>query len=736
METTILRGYISRFLTSNTNGWGLAIFVNENNSKAQIKIKGSISLMKAKVLYEINGKYEEHPKYGKSFAVTTFKQAEANSKNQVIKFLSSPIFPGVGEKKAELIVNHFGDQAITQIKNDFDALYEVPGLDKAIARVIIDALKEMQYSERLISEFFEHNLKVDILNQVKKYTEDDDETEHIFKNNFLKFARDKNIFPFEEADRVAVHFGLDLNSPERIGHWAAKIVLDLCMQTGNTYTDKRNLDAKVVKDLKIYDSELVLAGYKYAKENQLLFFVDGKIYCAEAWSDEQLIAQKVCDIKNKIHKLPSKINLENIIDEIQREIGYEIGKTDFKYDSIQRQALIEFANSNFLILTGGPGTGKTTVIKGMAKLFTKIFNSNNIGIAAPTGRAAARVRESWSELSATTIHKMLEADISNNYLVNEKNPLKFDLLILDECSMIENHLFAQFIKAIGRCKKLVLVGDVNQLPSVGYGNVFEDLIDVNLFSTVKLTNIYRQAQGNGIIELAHAIQNNSLANLDLNNLNNVENFFDQDSEVSLHLLKKDFETNLDSINQNPFNYQIISPMYAGQLGVENLNSEIQVEFNSNIFDKDKVYDRGRHRYTIGDKIMFLKNDSEMDLTNGESGIIEEIILNKNTLDHALVNFGQDKRISLKTANFEDVSLSYACSVHKTQGSEYKHVVFAIEDNGKSFFLNKKLIYTAITRAKDKLVLIGDKNLFIKAAAREAIPRKTTLKERLKELQID
>lgn len=731
MDNKVLRGYVTRILSLNDSGWGIAIFTSEENSKAQIKIKGSISTMQTKVLYEINGKFEEHARYGTSFAIQGFKQGEINSKEQVVKYLSSPLFPGVGEKKAQLIIDYYGDQAITKMKNEPDSLYEIKGLEPKVARVIIDSLKKIEDEERLTSIFFEYTLKIDILTQVKKYSESDEEAEQIFKNNFFNFAMKKKIQPFFEVDRVAVHFGLPKISPERIAFWAAKVALDIAMSTGDTYTNKNNLTRQLIKAIGIDDLDLIHEGFLYAKNHNLLFFKEGRIYVAEAWLDEQIIAEELNKLKNANVKQHKDDELDKIIDQIEHEIAKENKLKNFHYDQVQRDALKTFAQSNFLILTGGPGTGKTTVIKGMSKLFTHLYNSTNIGVAAPTGRAAARINEFWTKLSATTIHKMLKADANDNYEITPNNPLTFDLIILDEASMIENHLFAKFISSIGYAKKVVLVGDANQLPSVGYGNMFEDLIDTNQFSTIKLQNNYRQADGNGIINLAYAIQTNTLDQINFEQLKNVKSFFDFDNENALGLLKQDFAHNLELINQNSFNYQIISPIYAGTLGIENINTEIQVEFNTNILDKDKLYDCGRYRYTVGDKVMFLKNDRELDLTNGEVGIIENIKLKNNRLDYAEVNFGDNKVITLLSSNFDSIALAYACSVHKTQGSEYKHVVFALEDNGKSsFFLNKKLIYTAITRAKDELVLIGDKQLFLRAATREAIRRKTTLIDKI------
>jgi exodeoxyribonuclease V alpha subunit len=498
------------------------------------------------------------------------------------------------------------------------------------------------------------------------------------------------------------------------------------MQTGDTYTTKLVLFNKIANTLKVDDEDLIVKGILYAKERNLLVLTEQRIYTFESFNDEQVIAKKLLEI-NQPQNLVSEQRLEVLIDEVEKSIALRTKEKVFKYDEEQRQALRMFANNKLFILTGGPGTGKTTVIRGMVKLFNMLNSETSIAIAAPTGRAASRIRESSWELPATTLHRLLCANSNDDFDIDANNPLRHNLIIVDECSMIENRLFSQFIQSIGNAKKIVLVGDVNQLASVGFGNMFEDIIQVNQFPVMTLKSIYRQKGGNGIIDLAYAIQEGNLYNLDFNSLTNVSCHFTEDVDNGLNQVKTIFSSEREELEQSALNLQIIAPVYAGKLGIENLNNIIQGEYNENILDQAKVYNRGRFRYTLKDKIMFLKNDSQLDLANGDIGIIEAINFKGDKFENAFVDFSNNQAV-LESSSFNDVSLSYACSVHKTQGSEYKKVILTIEDGRAAFFLNKKILYTAVTRAKEELYIVGSKSLFLKAANRLPIQRKTTLKE--------
>lgn len=730
INSKIYRGYLTRFLLKKDTGWGLALFADEQNQKLQIKIKGQIGSMQPKVLYEIQGVNEKHQKFGTSVNVENYKLAEINSPDATIKYLASPFFPGIGQKAATLIVNHYQTEVLKKIKNDPETLFLVAGLSRKQATIVLEKLTKVQEDD-LTELFYENNLSLEIYHQVQKLKSPNDTIRAVLENEFLAFARTFNLYPFEQADKIALHFGLEPTSNERIAFWAEKIALRIAFASGDTYTTLNNLKTQLKKTLQISDQKLIQAGLLYAKEHQLLYFVNQKIYSAEAWEDEQTIVTGLKDLKTKKEnsRLPNQFSQALKI--VEKQVSQILKVSNFAYDQDQVEALKTFLKSPVTLITGGPGTGKTTLITGLILLYQHYFSQNRIGIAAPTGRAAARLKESLINQRCVTIHKMLEADDKGNFAMNEKFPLNFDLLILDETSMVENHLFAQLIKAKGpKLKKIVLVGDCNQLPPIGYGQIFDDLIQSQSFAFCQLQKIHRQAKGNGVIDLALAIQNNQVNKINWEKLNHVEAYFDQNLQNSYQMLKLDYALNQKAIAKSPFNYQVITPFYAGELGIESLNSFIQTTFNDQIKTKKMIYDRGRYRYAVGDKIMNLKNNADLDLTNGEMGIIKELKLLDAKTVQAIAEFSGEKNIVLDNALFNDVALGYACSVHKTQGSEYQNVVFVLESSTNNFFLNKRLIYTAVTRAKANLLIIGDYELFCQASAREAKPRKTTIQEKL------
>ncbi|AVN60333.1 exodeoxyribonuclease V subunit alpha [Mesoplasma entomophilum] len=735
-EILTFRGYVVKYGFSNDAGWGTGTFASEDNLKQHMSIKGSITSMDKKTLYEITGYFEEHPRYGKSFNVQTYRKAPIHSTKEQVKFLAGPAFPGVGDKTAEIIINHLGDKAITKLVKDINLLNEIPGLNPIYIPIIKKGIEEnirQEGQERLRYIFFENNLKTSILDWMDNhFDQDNDIIENIFSNSFLSFAKDKEIASFDELDKVAVHFGLELHSPERIAYWAWKLADDFLFSSGDSYTNKDYLSRSLMRKLKIQDTELLFEGILYAKEKGILKLTKNRIYTEESWGEEQIIADNIIKLN-----IPTKnVNKEGIsweIDQIEQEIAYENKIKDFKFDEKQREALELFANNKLSIITGGPGTGKTTLIKGIVKLFNRMSGTEDYAIATPTGRAAARIRETYKKSYATTIHKLLEAKELNKFQITQNNPLNQKLVILDECSMIDNKLFASFIQSCDRVRKVVLVGDANQLPSVGYGNTFADLLELDFLKTIKLDTVHRQKNGNGIVDLAYKVLNETLEISDLESMSNVEINFDYNNQNTMNKVTELVGQHWDELEKKANHLQVICPMYGGSLGIDEINAQIQNEFNKNVKDKKKVYDRGDYRFVVDDKIMFLKNDTDLDLANGDVGKIIKINYNAvGKLKDVLTEFN-DKEILLQPKNFSDVKLSYATSVHKTQGSEYNNVLLVI-DNPKynSGFINKTLIYTAVTRAKDKIVILGDSDLFFNAIKITPPRRNTTLIEAILE----
>ncbi|WFQ91799.1 ATP-dependent RecD-like DNA helicase [Mycoplasma feriruminatoris] len=715
MEEQIkIRGYLSKFLYK-SNSWALAIFISEENNKKTIKIKGEISDLKPKVLYELTGSLTNHLKYGTSFEVSSYTLANINNEEQIINFLKSDVFPGIGNLTATKIAKLYTNNFIQEILNNKEEFFKIKDVSKDKLELIYNKIKEINEQNWLRIEFINHNLSLKILDKLKKYVEDEHELKQLFVNNWFEFAFKHNLGLINEIDKIFLHFNNNkTNDLTRLAYYSLYVCNEILFNTGNSYTDQYYLLKKLSNLIKINDQNLLLEGLEFAFNNNLLVKNNSNIYTYESYYDELIIS----DVLVKNYLITDDFD-DDLISSFINQIQINISK-DFKYDDNQVLALKNFIKNKISIITGGPGTGKTTIIKAIVRLFEKVYHSTNYAICTPTGRAAARIRESFLECNATTIHKLLGYEKDNKFSINANNPLDYDLLIVDECSMIDTRLFSQFLSSISKAKKIVLIGDVDQLTSVSYGNAFFDIISSKIISTTNLKKIHRQ-NNNNIIDLAYMIKNNTFDLNKFNDSNNVEFFFNKDKQACLDKLKTIYQ---QSIDQN-LNIQIISPVYADILGIENLNNFIQYNFNQNILDQNNVYDRLRFRYAINDKVMYLKNDSELNLSNGDIGYIKQINKINNQFQSAIINFNNIE-LEFDAQQFDDISLSYCCSVHKTQGSEYDKVVLVLQDTLFSSFLNKKLLYTAITRAKKQLVIIGDYDLFNFAIKQEAKLRKTTL----------
>ncbi|PPE05635.1 SF1B family DNA helicase RecD2 [Mesoplasma corruscae] len=735
LKSKTYRGYLIKNGVSNDSGWGTGIFSMEDNEKNQLSIKGIIGSMTKKTLYEITGEFEEHPRYGRSFKVTSFRKAPIHSTKDQINFLSGPSFPGIGKKTAETIVNFFKEDAIVKLSENLDILDQIPDLPKSFIPVIINGIKdniEKEGQQRLRYIFFENGLKTSILDWMENKFENDNQTiQNYFENNFLSYTYQKNIASFDDLDKVAVWFGLDLHSDERIGYWAWKLTNEILFDKGDSYTDKNVLSRLLIKKLNILEPDLIMKGFLFAKKEGILIFEDNKIYTKESYEEEIVIAEKslaFCKLKSKLvnqNKLDFEISL------IAQEIAYENNIQDFKFDDIQIQALKTFANNRLLILTGGPGTGKTTLIKAMVKLFYRLNNSNNFAIATPTGRAASRIRETFKNSNATTIHKLLQAKDTNEFQINENNPLKEQLIIIDECSMVDSWLFSNLLKACDNVEKIVFVGDANQLPSVGYGNVFKDMIHSKTISTIFLNQIHRQKNKSEIIDIAYKTLAKTLELSDIIDKTNIFSQLDKTNEEVLNQITEIVKNNWDDLKTKQNFLQIICPMYGGNLGIDEINAEIQYKFNKNINDQTKIFQRGDYRFVVDDKIMFLRNEPDYDLSNGDVGKIVAFQYNAYKRLKAVVCEFNEKEIVIKPSDFIDVKLAYATSVHKTQGSEYQNVVLVLDNNAyNSIFLTNSLIYTAITRTKENLHIFSSSHTLFDAIEKDERLRQTTLVNKL------
>lgn len=724
----IYRGFITKFLIKKSD-WALALFQNEDQGKLQLKIKGNIAQMNPRTRYEISGHLENNQKYGSNLNVKNFRLATFDQTSTAIKYLTSKNFPGVTKPQAELVYNALGNDWLKKIQQNNQVLHEIDHLNSQLIPIIQAGIKR-DYQDSLIEQRFqENNLNLHVYHKIKELTADNNEIESLFKNNFLSWSRNRQLGKNFDLDKIALHYGLSEAAPERIAFWLENCVITILSKSGDTYTNLVSLMSEFNLLFRDFSLEQIKEGLTYAKNQKWLYFVNHKIYSAESWHDEAEIVENLISL-NHFKQKKSLYQWKIIFEKIEQEVGQLVEIKNFHFNSEQRKCLKEAVTTSVLIISGGPGTGKSTLILGLALLERYLFPEHKINIATPTGRASMRLKTVIPEFNPLTLHRLLEFD-ENTFHRHQNNPLEANLVIIDEMSMVDNHLFAAFLRAGRNLKKLILVGDVHQLPPVNYGDIFNNLIQSQCFSTCYLIANHRQNRDSGIIKLANAIKTNQLEQLDWRTLPQVEIIFEAESD-NLITLKLDYSRYYHQTNLDVMAYQIIAPTYQGKTGINTINQNFQKEFNDHFQSKNQVYVQNENNFfAVNDKIICNRNFPEYDLANGEIGQIKKLEFNNDILIRGIADFG-GKLIPLDKELFKHLSLCYACSIHKTQGSEYQKVALVL-DNYKSpnNFLNKKLIYTAVTRAKNELLIIAKKETFIRAASHSAIPRSSTIVEKIK-----
>ncbi|AOG60560.1 exodeoxyribonuclease V alpha subunit [Spiroplasma helicoides] len=726
-----VKGKIKNYIYNN-DAYGVAVFNLIDNDKRSLIITGDISIMKIGVVYELEGEIVTDKKRNQtSFVVSTIEQVKKFNKDFYIKYISSSLFPTIGKDLAKSIVDFYETNIFEKILNNKKSLLDVPDMTEEKAMIIYDVIRENFQDDDILNTFKNYGLKLEFYNRMQKDFIDKNELKDVLKNSFYEYAYMNNYSPFLEVDKVALAFGVDESSEMRVSWIAYNIGNELLRKSGNTSFTLDEL-RKNIKNYLLIQNEDIDKKLQYAKKNKILYFENKRVYTKESYENENNIANKLFDIEKNNVEL-REIDFEKCLVEVEKFVGSKIGAENFTYNIEQRLALKNFYENNVSIITGGPGTGKTTLIMGIIKFYEIIYNDSNYAIVAPTGRAASRIRDQ-SGYHSSTIHRLLKYIGNNNFEYNSERQLNKTLLIVDESSMIDSKLFSSLLDGVSGIEKFVLVGDVQQLPSVDYGNVFEDLIESCKFSITNLSVNNRQitnSEKNSIVDIATAIKNKKIQEFDFDDTNNVETFFIDDTNQALKKIIEIYTINRPSNLDEEINkIQIIAPMYKEDLGISILNNKIQ-----NIINTNKVeYKRGNTIFRIKDKIMFTENDPIMMLSNGDVGYISDILFDNKKFKKVITNFN-DQVKEIATNQISKIELNYACSIHKTQGSEYDLVILVLDSSNKmsNIFLNNKMLYTAVTRAKKKLFIVSSKTTFIKACLNDPIKRFTTLQERIKNI---
>lgn len=666
---------------------------------------------------KLEGKYEK-TKYGVQYAFESYEMSVPQSMEGLEKYLGSGLIRGVGPVTARKIVEHFGADTLDVLEYAPQKLQQVSGISEKKAVEIGFSFKEHREVQNTIILLQGYNITINMA--LKIYNVYHEKTADIIKNNPYKLVEDIDGIGFATADKIAQNAGLPQDSTFRIRAGLIYVLKTSCEKNGNTYLPKVMLLEEAAKAL-----ELVLEDYQ-EKFQQAFDSLCVDRTAVTTWVDntEIVMLSKYYYYENSIAQ--KLVWLANCQEEGKFDVDEEIAsyesKNNISLHEEQKNAIKGAINNGVFVITGGPGTGKTTIIKCILEILTA--QQKTVSLVAPTGRAAKRMSDSTGR-EAKTIHRLLEVNViqSNEsfFVHNESNPLKTDVVIVDEVSMVDAALMCALLKAMPRDCKLILVGDKDQLPSVGAGNVLADILESGVISYCMLTKIFRQGEKSLIITNAHLINEGKMPLIDNTSM---DFFFDSknDPEVIKDTILELVTTRLPKfLGVDPQTIQVLAPLKAGVCGIENLNKVLQERINPPSSGKRQV-EFGRTIFREGDKVMQMSNNYDLEwkkhgryadetgkgVFNGDIGIVSTIDPNTSEV---VVEF-EDGRICLYTRpDLIDLSLSYAITIHKSQGSEFDTVIIpAIA--GPSIILTRNLIYTAVTRAKKMVVIVGEK-LYLK-----------------------
>ena len=666
--------------------------------------------------YLFYGKLVNHQKYGEQFQVDSYERCKPEEKDAIIEFLTSGLFKGIGEKKAKAIVDVLGKDTLKVILENPDNLILIPGVTKKNIETLHTKLQEYEASYETILYLgklgFNTKDAMIVYNFYKKKTKD------IIEENIYQIVHDIYNLTFKKIDYIAIKSGLEKDASIRIEASIIYIMNEVSNAYGHSYYYKEELAALLPRVLGVQVSdEKIAEALKNLEKNLLIIVKEEKYYLKEMYESECLIVRRFKMLSHE--KDISDKNLDEKIKEIESLLN-------ITYNEEQLQAIKESYLKKFLIITGGPGTGKTTIMKAITELYRQMNKlgyselQEKMALLAPTGRAAKRMTET-TLLRASTIHRFLKwQKETNKFQINEYNKSKVEFVIIDESSMIDTYLMASLLKGISANCKIILVGDNHQLPSVGPGQVLHDLIKSNELPVVELTELYRQGKDSNILTLAYDIRK-GFVDESVFNVGDDLTFIESDKEAVVNNILEIADTYKDLSYKE---FQILCPMYKTIAGIDEINNQIQKRFNPKSKTKKEIV-TADVTFREGDKVIQLTNMPDENVYNGDIGIIQEI--KTNPKKEITIDF-DGKIVKYTPSNFSNFRLAYAISIHKAQGSEFEVVIIPIIRNFNKM-LYQKLIYTGVTRSKKRLYLLGEMSaLKLAVNNKEADVRRTTIKD--------
>nr|WP_317449236.1 ATP-dependent RecD-like DNA helicase [uncultured Sellimonas sp.] len=732
-----ITGYIDHIIFRNEeNGYTVFQFNNENG---EVTCVGKFPYIGDGEFLELEGEYVMHPSYGLQLQVTGHKVKEPEDRESIERYLGSGAVKGIGPALAGKIVAKFGEDTFRIMEEEPERLAEIKGISERKAREICVQVEEKKDLRQAMIYLQKYGISINLA--VKIYQKYGLGIYSVLEENPYRLADDIEGVGFKTADAIASRIGIHTDSDFRIQSGIFYTLLQ-SVQEGHVYLEENTLSAKAAQLLEVEITDIEKYLMDLAMEKKVVLKQDGeqvRVYPAKYYYMEMNTARMLKELNIRYEEDDSLIRKK--IERLEKQ-------NDSTLDEKQREAVAEAVKNGIFILTGGPGTGKTTTINAMIRYF--LSEGMDIRLAAPTGRAAKRMTETTG-YEAQTIHRLLE--VSGNpeetekggFGRNQENPLETDVVIIDEMSMVDLPLMHALLSAVIPGTRLILVGDINQLPSVGPGKVLKDMIDSETFPVMMLTRIFRQAQESDIVVNAHRIN----AGLEVRLDNKSRDFFflkRQDADVIISVILALIQKKLPRyVDAKMTDIQVLAPMKKGLLGVERLNRILQQYLNPPSPKKqEKEY--GERIFRVGDKVMQTKNNYQLEweiatkyglvvdkgigVFNGDIGIVTDIHTYDETVE---VEFDEKRKVKYPFKLLDELELAYAVTIHKSQGSEYPAVIIPLLSGPKQLYC-RNLLYTAVTRAKKCVTLVGSDTVFQEMIRNvEEQKRNTSLSERIREL---